>query len=305
MLDFLLFIVALVAIIKSADLAMRYSSLIAKDLKISKHLVGFLIVALISVLPEAFIAVMSAFQGEPSLGLGTLFGSNIADLTLVFALIIFFSKRDIKISSKIIKSSHLYLLTMSVPLLLGCDGHFSRFEGILLVVLGAVFYVWMLKKDKAIYQEITYSFKIKNLIYLLLSMALLLVASYMTVKHGIALAQGLGLSPIIIGILGVSIGTTLPELFFSIKAVRKKHYDLALGDILGTVITDAVIIVGIMALIHPFTFPVRSIYITGLFMLVATAILFHYMKTNRVLNRKEGILLALLYLVFIVTELNF
>lgn len=305
MLDFLVFIVALVLIIKSADLAIKYSSAIASDLKISKHLVGFLIVAIISVLPETSISIMSTFQGEPSLGLGTLFGSNVADLTLVFALVLFVASRNIKIRSKMVKSNYLYILTMLVPLLMGWDGAYSRVEGILLICLGVLFYTWVLKKDKKIYMEVTYSFNFKNFAYLLLSMGLLLVGSYLTVKHGIELAHTLNLSPIVIGLFGISLGTTLPELFFSIKAVRKKQDELALGDILGTVITDAVIVVGIISLINPFTFPLRIIYITGAFMLLSTVVLFYFMKTDRSLTRKEGFLLILFYVFFVLTEMTF
>jgi len=305
MIDFLIFIGSMVLVIKSADLAMKYSSEVAKDLKISKHLVGFLIVAIISVLPETSIAVMSAFQGESSIGLGTLFGSNVADLTLIFAVVVFFAKRNIKIHSKIIKSSYLYLLTMLVPLVLGLDGSFSRAEGAVMMVLGVLFYVWLLKKDKEIYMEVSYSFSIKNFTLLILSMGFLLIGSYLTVKHGIALAHQLHLSPVIIGLLGISLSTTLPELFFSIKAVRKKQDELALGDLLGTVITDAVIVVGLVALIKPIVFPMRIIYVTGAFMLLATILLFFFMRTGRELTRKEAILLIALYVLFAVTELNF
>jgi len=304
MFDFLFFILALVLIIKSADWAMKYSSVIASDLKISKHLVGFLIIAVISVLPETSVSIISTFQGESSLGLGTLFGSNVADLTLVFAIVIFFAKRDIKIRSKVIQSNYLYLLTMAVPLLLGSDGLYSRADGVVLIGIGVIFYLWLLKRDKKAYVKVRYSFNVRNLLCLLFSMALLLVGSYLTVKHGIALARELNLSPAIIGMLGISLGTTLPELFFSIKAVRQKHDDLALGDILGTVITDAVIVVGLMALINPFYFPIRIIYVTGLFMLMATFLLFRFMKTGHSLTYKEGILLILFYVLFVLTELD-
>lgn len=305
MIDFLVFIVALALIIKSADLAMKYSSTVAKDLGISNHLVGFLIVAIISVLPETFISVMAAFQGEPALGLGTLFGSNVADLTLVFAVILFFANRDIKVRSKIVTSNLLYLGAIALPLLLGLDGAYSRFDGLLLVAVGVIFHLWMVKRDKRTYMRVGYTFSIRNFIFLLLSMVLLLIGSYLTVKHGIELAYQLNLSPIVIGLLGLSLGTTLPELFFSIKAVGRKQDELALGDILGTVITDAVIVVGIVALIAPFTFPMRIIYITGVFMLVAAMILLYFMKTERSLTRKEGVFLFAVYLLFVFTELNY
>lgn len=305
MINFLIFIGALVLIIKSADLAMNYSSRVAKDLHMSKHLMGFLIVALISVLPEFFISIMATVQGEPSMALGTLFGSNVADLTLIFALIIFFAKKEIKISGKIVKSSYLYLLTLAVPLVLGMDGFYSRGEGAVLIGLGILFYVWLLKKDKEIYSGMTYKFSLKNISYLIFSMGLLLVASYLTVKYGIALAHELNFHPILVGLLGISIGTTLPELFFSVKAVKKNHDELALGDVLGNVIIDAVIVVGLVALIKPFAFPMEIIYITGFFMFLGAIVLFYFMKTDRKITRKEACLLFAFYLLFVFSELFF
>jgi len=302
MLSFLIFISALVLMVKSASVSMKYSERVASDLQISKHLVGFLIIAGISVLPEGLISVMSALEGEPSLGLGTLFGSNVADLTLIFAIIVFFARRNLKIKSKIINNSYLYILTMLCPLILGLDGAYSRGEGVLLVGIGVLFYYWLLKKDKEMYSDVKCCFNIKNFIYLILSMGLLLVGAYLIVESGLEMANILEINPILIGLFAVSLGTTLPELFFSIEAVRKREDEIALGDILGTVITDAVILVGIVAVVNPFEFPLRIIYVTGVFMLVATVILFYLMKNDKALSMREGLILIGLYLIFLITE---
>jgi len=91
LLSFVLLIISLAVVIKSADLAIKYSTKLAESFHLSKYVVGFLIVSVISILPETFISITSAFEGIPAFGLGTLFGSNVADLTLVFVLVIFLS----------------------------------------------------------------------------------------------------------------------------------------------------------------------------------------------------------------------
>ena len=91
-----LFMVFLYVLIHSSEYAIRYSSRLAKSLKFPEFIVSFFIIALISVLPEATISIISAFRGEPELGLGTLLGSNIADLTLVFGIVALFSSGGIK-----------------------------------------------------------------------------------------------------------------------------------------------------------------------------------------------------------------
>lgn len=303
LLSFVLLIISLAVVIKSADLAIKYSTKLAESFHLSKYVVGFLIVSVISILPETFISITSAFEGIPAFGLGTLFGSNVADLTLVFVLVIFLSRRNLKIESKIIKNSFLYIGIMLIPILLGIDGFYSRLEGIVLILIGLLFYVFVLKKSNYDTKVDRQKFKPVYLFLLLLSMGALLLGSHLTVGYGVDLAKTLGVNPILIGMFVVALGTTLPEMLFSIRASRHHHDDLALGDILGTVIADATIVVGIVAVISPFVFNPRIVYITGIFMVLATILLFSFMKSGKVITKKEAFLLLLFYLLFVSTEL--
>ncbi|MFA6416926.1 MAG: hypothetical protein WCW61_01900 [Patescibacteria group bacterium] len=302
-LTIILLLVALLVVIKSADFSIRYSASLAESLNLPKYIIGFVVVALISVLPEMFIAITSALEKIPAFGLGTLFGSNIADLTLVFGLVVFLSGRNLKIESKLIKNRFLHFGALIVPLLLGLNGYYSRVDGLLLIIVGALFYYLILKNNVYAVKVDREKFKVKNLLFLVLSMGGILLGAHFTVKYGIDLAQSLKVNSALIGMLIVGLGTTLPELFFSIKAARHHHDDLALGDILGTVVADATIIVGIMALINPFAFNSKIVYVTGSFMLLAAFFLFYFMKSDKRLNKKEAALLFLLYLIFILTEL--
>lgn len=303
LISFILLILSLALVIKSADFAIHYSTRLAESFKLSKYVVGFLIIAIISILPEAFISVTSALEGIPSFGLGTLFGSNVADLTLVFAIVVLFAGRSLKIESKIIKNRYLHIGMMSIPLILGLNGYYSRWEGLFLIIIGSAFYFYILKNDGYDIDTPREKFKITDLLFLLGSMFLLLLGSHLTVKFGVNFANGLHISPVLIGMFIVGLGTTLPELLFSIRAVKRKHDGLALGDILGTVIADATIVVGIVALISPFAFNSRIVYITGMFMLFGTILLFHFIKTGKILTKKESLLLILFYLLFVSAEL--
>jgi len=303
LISFILLILSLALVIKSADFAIHYSTRLAESFNLSKYVVGFLIVAVISILPETFISVTSALEGIPSFGLGTLFGSNVADLTLVFAIVVLFAGRSLKIESKIIKNRYLHIGIMSIPLILGLNGYYSRWEGLFLIIIGLAFYFYILKNDGYDIDAPREKFKITDLLFLLASMGLLLLGSHLTVQFGVNFANGLHISPILIGMFIVGLGTTLPELLFSIRAAKRKHDGLALGDILGTVIADATIVVGIVALISPFAFNPRIVYITGMFMLFGTILLFHFIKTGKVLTKKEALLLILFYLLFVSAEL--
>ncbi|MFA5163205.1 MAG: sodium:calcium antiporter [Patescibacteria group bacterium] len=302
LLSSLLLLLALFVVVKSANFAIHYATLLAESLSLPKYVVGFAVVAVISILPETFVAVTSALEGLPAFGLGTLFGSNIADLTLVFALVVFLSGRKLKIESRLIKNRFFHIGAMAVPIILGLDGRYSRWDALILILAGIAFYYVILKKNIYIAKTDREKFRIQNILLLLLSMAGLLAGSHFTVRYGVSLANSLEISPILIGMLVVGLGTTLPELFFSVKAARHHHDDLALGDILGTVIADATIVVGLIALISPFSFNLRIIYITGAFMFLATFLLFIFMKSDKRLSRKEAGLLFLFYVIFVITE---
>jgi cation:H+ antiporter len=301
---FLGLIASLFLVIKSADYAILYSTKISTDLKIPRYIIGFLLIAVISALPETFISINSAFQNNSVFGLGILLGANVADLTLIFAIVTFLSSHSIKVKSKIIKNEFLYIFMIGLPVVLGLNGQFSRFEGAVLVLAGFYFF-WILLLDK---QRTDYEsggfFSWKYFSLLLVSMAALLFTANLTAKFGVSFAQSVHIHPVLIGMFFVGLGTTLPELFFSIKAVWKKQDELAIGDILGMVITDSTIVVGIVALIRPFSFNKEIIYITGGFMVAASIILLYLLRTGKILTKKEALFLIFFYLLFVFAEFS-
>jgi len=98
------------------------------------------------------------------------------------------------------------------------------------------------------------------------------------------------------------LGTTMPEFLYSFKAVRQKKDSLAIGDILGSVLADATIVIGVLALISPFYFPARIVYVTGTFMVVASIFLLRFMRSGRTVTKKEGAMLLLFWLAYVVVE---
>jgi cation:H+ antiporter len=297
-----LFLVFLVILIRCAGYAIRYSSSLAKALHFPEFLVSFFIIALISVLPEATVSIISALNGEPELSLGTLLGSNVADLTLVFGIVALFSSRGIKVKSKILRNNFYYLLLLLFPLILGFDGKFSRIDGSVLVLLGLLFFGKIYMDSHRFHKKFNHTKKghpFKNLLLLVLSLTILLISAFFTVKFAVNFAYEAKLPSILVGITIIALGTCLPELIFSIKAVRKNHDSLALGDILGTVIADITIVLGVVALISPFSYNPYNIYITGTAMFLAGIFVTIFMKSEKSINKREGILLIFFYALFV------
>lgn len=305
LLNLFILAVSLFLLIKGATLSTKFAVKVAESFKLSKYIVGFIIVAVISILPETLISINSAIAGVPSLGLGTLFGSNVADLTLIFAIIIFVTKKNIKVESKILKNNIIYPFILFIPIILGLDGYYSRVEGISLLVIGLIFYYFAFRNNnEPVIENIPKYDRNKYIFLLLFSMAVLLIGSHFAVTSTTHLASNIGISPIIIGMFIIGLGSTVPELLFSIKSVKKDDDSLAIGDLLGTVLADATIVVGILALISPFYFPIRIIYVTGVFMVISAFLLFYFMKSGKTLTKKESFILFIFWLVFILTEIS-
>jgi cation:H+ antiporter len=316
--NLLIFVFSLLLVVKGATLATRSSAKLAENFHLPKHILGFFIVAMISILPETLISINSALEGNPEFGLGTLFGSNVADLTLIFAILIIYAKRGIKIESKVLKDIHLYPFFLLLPLLFGLNGHYSRIEGAALIIAGGIFYYMVSRnglnasaeidvQENGV-QRLAHLFRnednnLKHFSLLLLSMALLLLGSHFTVTSATTLAHSLNITPILIGMLVVSLGTTMPELFYSLKSVERDDDELAIGDIMGSVLADATIVVGILSFISPFAFPIKIVYITGLFMVVASLILLYFMQSEKIITKKEGYALLAFWILYAIVEL--
>lgn len=301
----ILLVVALLILAQGANLSTKYAEKIAEGFKMSRYVIGFVVVSFVSILPETLIAINAALQGAPALGIGTIFGSNVIDLTLIMAILVFYAgKRGLKVEKGFTKKLLVYPLFLTVPLLLGMDGFYSREEGITLVIIGIIFYFFVFggnlggvrhkhKRDKGG----------RHVLAFLAGVAMLLVGAHFTTSAAVDLAVTLDVTPILIGVLIVSFGTTLPELFFSAKAVRQKNDALAVGNIMGTVLANATVVVGILAIIAPFSFPQTIAYVAGGFMVIASVGLVIYMYSQFRIVRREAVVLLAIWALYVAAEL--
>lgn len=292
---------------KSAAWAIRSAVGLSRLTGLTEFVIGLVVITCISILPEAIISILSAVQGSPALGLGTLIGSNVADLTLVLGAAALVAPRAINAEPAFIKDDYIFLGFLLLPLALGFTGFLSRLDGIILIAASIVFFFIMAKTKRrhAIRMHHTDSGHsiLKELPILIISIALMGISAYFAVQYASALAANIGMAPAIIGLLIIAPGTALPELLFAVRAVRRHHNTLALGDVLGTVVADTTLILGIMTLIHPFSFNPRIIIVTGIFMLFAGILFFSFLRSGKKLTRGEGSLLLVFYALFVIVEL--
>jgi len=262
---------------------------------------------------------MSAFNGTPEFSVGNVIGSNILDLTLVIGVTVLLAK-NITIESKIIQKDMIYMIVMAfLPVVLIMDhliwnklGLFpnmveglSRFDGVILLLAFVTYMYWLIKQEHKFSKKVEHTPKkeaVKHMLIFLLSLSLLLFSSHFVVESGELLSIDLNLSPLLMGLFLISFGTSLPELMFESKAVLAGHQSMAVGDLIGSVITNSSLVLGITSVIAPIH--VNSlIYVTStMFMLFSAFIFFTFAESDNKITWTEGLSLLLLYVLFIIVE---
>jgi cation:H+ antiporter len=161
------------------------------------------------------------------------------------------------------------------------------------------------KVEKPFWSEIASNVKqlVNNTGLFLFSLALLFISAEFVVRYATNLSIDLALPPILIGLFLVAVGTSLPELVFGARAVMTKHEEMALGDIIGAVVVNSTIVLGVAALIFPLTTTHLMLFFTSAAFMLLVAFLFTtFVETESRITVKEGISLILLYAFFIFLE---
>jgi cation:H+ antiporter len=299
----LLVCVGLAIVVFSADEAIKRILHIARFFRLSEFVTSFVIAGIIAVLPEMSIGVISAVEGTSSLGFGIILGSNVIDLTLVIGVVVLYSGK-VTLDSSMIKSLQMSFLAVILPMLLFVDGEISRLDGVILV-LAFMLYVFTLLRTRRGEQLVpgkrqTLRF-VYELIVMAISMAILFAGASLVTDNSQTLSLTLGLPLFVVGAI-IAVGTCLPELVFALRAVKRKHDALGLGNILGNVLADSMLTIGIIALIQPIKpqFPIPA-FSTAVLMALS-AFVVYWISRDGILDRKNGVLLVSLFVVFLVIQ---
>ena len=137
----------------------------------------------------------------------------------------------------------------------------------------------------------------------LVSLILLLISSKLVVEYAKLISVELLLPPILIGLILIAVGTSLPELVFGVRAALTKHSELSLGDITGAVVANSTLVLGLTALIYPIHANNLLFLTSGFFMFIVTFLFASFVESGYELDWKEGCSLIFLYVFFLILEL--
>lgn len=300
----------------STNLVIRSIKKISRQTGVGHFALASSILAFGTSLPELVIAIQAGLAGESVLVLGSILGSNVADLSIIIggASII---GGAVKVSQKIIHSNVYYtFLLAAAPLVLLIDGKLTRIDGLLLLALFAINQAITLngektkKKGKLLYVRVKKK-KSKgqrnhlfwNAVSLIAGFTGVIFSAKMIVAGAQILAASFKVPPLVVGIFIIGLGSSLPELILEIKAIRSKETELALGDLLGSLIINSSLIMGIATLINPITLVNPHVYLTTtLFFLMTFLIFYLFIRSKAVLERWEGAVLLMFYFLLLTFE---
>ena len=244
----LIFLIGLGVLISGAEVFIHHSAQLGAKLGISDVIVGITLVALGTSIPEIFVSVSSIINDAPALALGNSIGSNISNIAIIYGLSLFWlASKTLNISLR-----NIFILILSV-LIAGWalyDLTISVADSIVFIALFILFVLNLFREKPDEVPENTHKDEslTKVSLLILLSLILLAVGSELTVRGGVDLAIGLGISDAVIGLTMIAIGTSLPELAASISALRRNKGNMVVGNIVGSNILNVVLIFPIIGI---------------------------------------------------------
>lgn len=315
----LILVIGFVLLIKGADFFVEGSSSVAKKFHVPAMLIGMTIVAMGTSLPECAVSVTASLANNNSLAVSNVIGSNIFNLMVVCGACALFSPLTIR-QDTLKKEFPLSIICAALMLVLGYIGMtLGHIDGIIFLVLFVGYLLWMIQSAKkaraAVLSDPGQSGQIeqaefveeniailptwKSLIFIIVGMIAIKFGGDFVVDGASSIASSMGLSQTLIGLTIVAMGTSLPELVTSLVAAKKGEVDMALGNVIGSDIFNILFVLGIATVISPISFLMENV-IDIILLIIMSVIVLAFALTRQQINRKEGILMLLMYAAYMV-----
>lgn len=310
MLEVIFLLLGFIIIIKSSDILVDCASSLAIRCNIPKMLIALTIVAFGTCAPEVAISFQSVSAGNGTIAFANVIGSCIVNTFLIIGLAAII--RPIRVKHATIKKELPILLIITtgfVVLMLDSvfnpltHNTFSRADGIILILLFLMFVsyiVQLLKKKDMDTEKIEPKYKNIFLILFLLIGSILCISlsSDVIVNSATALAKKLNVSEKVITMIVVVIGTSLPEMFMTITSARKKEFDMAIGNIIGTNIFNICIVLGLPIVIFGDLVLDNFNLIDIITVFLTSFLLYIFARSEKEVSKKEGILMVAIFIAY-------
>jgi len=300
-------VVSLLLIGVLSDRIIRYVLVISKGLGLSEMAAGFVLLSVVTSLPELSVSALAAISGEGGLSVGNVLGSNVANLTIIIGLAIFLGKTVVSLKGESQKELVQFLFISSIiPLFIVQRGTLSPVLGLVLLILFCYFSLVVSRKTgkiESLEKVKKGDFALAGLKFLV-SVVLVILLSKFAVDSAIDIADSVGLATSVIGATVIGLGTSLPELATTIQALKKRLFGMALGNIFGSCITNVTLILGVSSLLSFSEVNVLAVENIMFYVLLSSLTMWYLVSSTERITRKAAVVLCIIYFLFVLQQIG-
>ncbi|MBS7157495.1 MAG: calcium/sodium antiporter [Collinsella sp.] len=308
-LNFALVILGIAMLVLGGDKLVEGATHIGKRFGMSDRVAGLTICAVGTSMPEVFVSVTSTLSGNSGMAVGNIMGSDMANLLLILG-----------VSAIIVPLNLAHRTTrVEVPMSIGAVLVFALFantgnsinaiEGGILLTLFVLFIANSViagmrevedEGESPAQEEAEDGSIAKDVLFIVIAIGLLKMGADLVVDNAVAIASALGVSQVLISLTIVSVGTALPELVTSSVAAFKGNADTAVGNVMGSVITNLLLVAGAPALFAPLAFnPVYNLDLALIAIFSVCMVVFTFVGRTRTFSRRCGLVFVMFYIIYL------
>ncbi|MFT7644620.1 MAG: cation:H+ antiporter [Candidatus Paceibacteria bacterium] len=300
---------SLYVLVRGADLFVEGAKKVGAALGMSSFAIGVLIVGLGTSLPELASSIAAVVAGTTEIVIANAVGSNITNILLIVGVLAMVGG-PVMINRNLLKTELPIFFIATVHFVASVyDGVIDRVEAMLLFGTFCA-YMWYLfssnntaKKEMAVEND-NGKITLKNIVFIVMGILAVLIGAHYTVEMAVNIAAGFSIPIGLVSIGAIAIGTSLPELFVSLQALKSGETDLAIGNIFGSNAFNILLVVGLPGLIVPLVAD-QVVMELGITVLVAASLILFVLGLARQVQRWEGVAMIIFFTFFLIKLVAF
>jgi cation:H+ antiporter len=302
----LLFVSSFIVIWIGSGFIIQSINSVAKNIRITPFALSFFILGFLTSIPEIAVGMTAIAHNDAPIFVGNLVGGIPVIFLLVIPTLALFGN-GIKLTHTLSKKALGYTLSViAFPALLSLDGNVTNIEGVFLILLYLSLYLVIQVSDatKVRHKKQHRHFSFAKFSKLMFGAVLVFVSGQIIVDKTILFSQVLHLSPFIISVVALSLGTNLPELSLAIRSVMSGKNEIALGDYLGSAAANTFLFGLFTLMVSGEVVPSRDFIKTFIFMLIGLGSFYAFTVYNKQFTRGKALFLLAVYVIFVLTLLH-